>query len=219
MSFEVYDGGEMELPMWKGKVVYDLETLYPGAHHGVPVWFYDSDGLYTVGGRVFPKVKDGKVVVEEMPDAVDKALQKYAERHRSFTVRMNVYSTGSSVLLTKDTEVHGRVVPKGSYLVYSARIRDIELRPGDCSSDSAESEGRCLDVYSDIRKEYDAAKKKHPEFAEDPKHGLSIIMEELGELAKEINDSESGWKERAITEAAHVAVTAIRMMEKLKELT
>lgn len=218
MSYVVYDGGEVKLPLWKGKVVYDLDTLGMGTDLGVPVCLYDSDGVYTVVGRVFPKVKDNKVVVEEMTNLVATAIKEYARMHRSFAAHMNVYPTGSAVLLTNDTTVNGRVVSKGNYVIYSTRIRDIELHPGESSSNPEEPEDCCLDVYSEIRKEYDAAKKKHPEFAEDPKHGLSIIMEELGELAKEINDSDEGWKDRAITEAAHVAVTAIRMMEKLKEL-
>ena len=51
-----------------------------------------------------------------------------------------------------------------------------------------------------------------------------MSIEELGELAKEINDGKNpdytigkpGWRERAITEASHVAVTAIRTMQLLK---
>ena len=54
------------------------------------------------------------------------------------------------------------------------------------------------------------AKGKHPYFP-DGAEGLSIITEELGELAAALNDGES--KERIIEEAAHVAVTAIRFIE------
>lgn len=54
------------------------------------------------------------------------------------------------------------------------------------------------------------AKGKHPYFP-DGAEGLSIISEELGELAAALNDGES--KERIIEEAAHVAATAIRMIE------
>lgn len=76
--------------------------------------------------------------------------------------------------------------------------------------------------------EYDAAVKKHPTFAVHGAHAVSLILEELGELAKEgneeieHNDKEClpavAWRqERAIREAAHVAVTAIRTMEMLME--
>lgn len=67
-----------------------------------------------------------------------------------------------------------------------------------------------------LRKEYAKACEKHPDFAWSYTHALSIITEELGELAKEINDDcVPGAKERALTEAAHVAVTAIRTMQML----
>lgn len=56
------------------------------------------------------------------------------------------------------------------------------------------------------------AKGKHPEFPHLYADRLSIIMEEVGELAAAINDEER--KERLIEEAAHVAVTAIRFIEK-----
>ena len=73
--------------------------------------------------------------------------------------------------------------------------------------------------------EYDAAVMEHPKFAALRTHAVCLIAEELGELAQEINnDLESppqvelrGWRERAIREAAHVAVTAIRTMEALLE--
>ena len=55
------------------------------------------------------------------------------------------------------------------------------------------------------------AKGKHPYFPGGAE-GLSIITEELGELAAALNDGES--KERQIEEAAHVAVTAIRFIER-----
>lgn len=55
------------------------------------------------------------------------------------------------------------------------------------------------------------AKAKHPEFPQWVSDRLSIIAEELGELAAAINDGEN--KERQIEEAAHVAVTAIRFIE------
>ena len=59
------------------------------------------------------------------------------------------------------------------------------------------------------------AKTKHPIFPSNPSEGLSIITEEIGELAEAINDMET--KERLKEEAAHVAVTAIRFIEELEK--
>lgn len=69
-----------------------------------------------------------------------------------------------------------------------------------------------------VRDEYDKAIQKHPVFARTRQEVVSIIAEELGELAMEMNDFECcpGWVDRAITEAAHVAVTAIRTIQMLK---
>lgn len=58
--------------------------------------------------------------------------------------------------------------------------------------------------------EMEKAKSKHPYFPVG-ELGLTIIAEELGELAAAINDIED--KYRQIEEAAHVAVTAIRFIE------
>lgn len=57
------------------------------------------------------------------------------------------------------------------------------------------------------------AKEKHPEFSDNPAEALSIITEEVGELAEAINDKQG--KERMKEEAAHVAVTAIRFIEEI----
>ena len=65
-----------------------------------------------------------------------------------------------------------------------------------------------------VAEQYDAAVKKHPEFPSG-QAAASIIAEELGELARELNDAWAcipGAQERAVIEAAHVAVTAIRTM-------
>lgn len=62
-------------------------------------------------------------------------------------------------------------------------------------------------------KSFHRACDKHPEFAESPEQGVCVIGEEFGELAKEILEKKDGWEYRAIIEASHVAVTAIRMME------
>ena len=52
---------------------------------------------------------------------------------------------------------------------------------------------------------------KHPVFPCENADGLNIITEEMLELMRAVNDSESS--ERQIEEAAHVAVTAIRFIE------
>lgn len=57
------------------------------------------------------------------------------------------------------------------------------------------------------------AEMKHPVFCKSKEHAVTIITEELGELAQAILDKES--KERLLEEASHVAVTAIRFIEEL----
>ena len=77
-----------------------------------------------------------------------------------------------------------------------------------------------------IVEEYRRAVSKHPKFAFSPAHAVGLITEELGELAQEINnailDVRDGkrdplWRDKAIIEAAHVVVTAIRTMDMLAE--
>ena len=66
-----------------------------------------------------------------------------------------------------------------------------------------------------VRREYDKAVQKHPEFPSGA-GAVCIIAEEMGELAKEFNEPFTpGAYDRAITEAAHVAVTAIRTIQML----
>lgn len=67
-----------------------------------------------------------------------------------------------------------------------------------------------------VRREYDKAVQKHPEFPAGDS-AVCVIAEELGELAKDVNDKAANgeWRKRAITEAAHVAVTAIRTIQML----
>ena len=73
-------------------------------------------------------------------------------------------------------------------------------------------EDKRMDVFSLLLIEIEKAERKHPEYPADPEKALSIITEELGELAQAINDGED--KQRLIEEAAHVAVTAFRFIEK-----
>ena len=72
-----------------------------------------------------------------------------------------------------------------------------------------------LPVNQQLRLEYMRAIHKHPRFPVKPEEAITIITEELGELARETNDKETGWQKRAYVEAAHVAVTAIRTMQAL----
>lgn len=64
---------------------------------------------------------------------------------------------------------------------------------------------------------YYQAERKHPEFANSPEHGVCVIGEEFGEMAKEILEKKDGWETRTLSEAGHVAVTAIRMMEMMAD--
>ncbi len=85
---------------------------------------------------------------------------------------------------------------------------------------------RKLKILSILWREYDNAMRKHPTFEDTPAAAVSVITEELGELAKEVNNeaernrlglTETAFRERALIEAAHVAVTAIRTMEMLAD--
>ena len=81
-------------------------------------------------------------------------------------------------------------------------------------------------VFGILCREMHEAKLKHPDFTPSLSGAVSIITEELGELAQVINDkladlngscASPTWREQAMIEAAHVAVTAIRTMHLLKE--
>lgn len=81
-------------------------------------------------------------------------------------------------------------------------------------------------VWKFIVEEYDKAISKHPSFAVSVAHAVGLIAEELGEFAQVVNDelqnnrtglTSPSWHTRALVEAAHVAVTAIRAMEMFSE--
>lgn len=74
-----------------------------------------------------------------------------------------------------------------------------------------ETENKNNTALEIVALELGKAKAKHPDFPYLYSERLSIMMEELGELAAAINDEEK--KERIVEEAAHVAVTAIRFIE------
>ena len=95
------------------------------------------------------------------------------------------------------------------------RVRPKRVRPKREDAEKPQDDN-LTKVLNLIRQEYAKACEKHPEFGNFYTDAVSIITEELGELAKEINDDcVPGAKERALTEAAHVAVTAIRTMQML----
>lgn len=66
-------------------------------------------------------------------------------------------------------------------------------------------------IESELRK----AELKHPEFPNTVEGMAAIIAEEFLELMRAVNDREEN--RRLIEEASHVAVTSIRMLEKLIE--
>ena len=69
-----------------------------------------------------------------------------------------------------------------------------------------------------VLREYESALEKHPKFAMTMHQAVSLIAEEVGELAQQVNNGfRMDWQKRWITEAAHVAVTAIRTIEFIKE--
>ena len=74
---------------------------------------------------------------------------------------------------------------------------------------------KLMDVLPVLRLEYMRAKAKHPHFPSDPARALAIVTEEVLELARAVNDVESA--KRVREEAAHVAVTAIRLLEEVSE--
>ena len=70
------------------------------------------------------------------------------------------------------------------------------------------------EVLKVLRREYESAKEKHPIFAGSLYQAVSIVAEELGEFAQAVNDGDT---DEALTEAAQVAVVAIRALEMLME--
>lgn len=71
------------------------------------------------------------------------------------------------------------------------------------------------EAFAMVLVELEKAKRKHPEFPEDPAEALAIIAEEMLELVRAVNDRES--KERQKEEASHVAVTAIRFIASMMD--
>lgn len=65
-------------------------------------------------------------------------------------------------------------------------------------------------TYWLLKKELEHARTKHPIFTENAFQGLSIVTEEVGELAQALNDDNL---EKAKIECAQVVVSATRMLE------
>lgn len=62
-----------------------------------------------------------------------------------------------------------------------------------------------------INQSVDAAREKHPFFARDENHALALLMEEVGEVARAINDTEDN--DRIKEELLHVIAICIRWIE------
>ena len=63
--------------------------------------------------------------------------------------------------------------------------------------------------------ELEKAKKKHPFFPAAYSMQCMVIGEEYGELCQAVNDFKGATREHILEEAAHVAVTSLRMIEHL----
>lgn len=74
-----------------------------------------------------------------------------------------------------------------------------------------------------VRQELRRARKLHPNFADTYADAICVMVEEIGELAQAVNDMQTferlehitAARRLAKTEAAQVAVTALRFMEKI----
>lgn len=62
-----------------------------------------------------------------------------------------------------------------------------------------------------IIKAVEHARKKHPHFADDLNHALALALEELGELAKAVNDKKP-WDE-VCAEAYDTIAVLVRIVE------
>jgi NTP pyrophosphatase (non-canonical NTP hydrolase) len=67
-------------------------------------------------------------------------------------------------------------------------------------------------AYRRITRELAQATAKHPEWPTDPMHALTILTEEVGELAKTILQARYEGKEPDIQEAIQTAAMAVRFL-------
>lgn len=81
-------------------------------------------------------------------------------------------------------------------------------------------------IVDAIRYQLDRAEKLHPDFAESPDEMITVITEELGEASAEVlalkkaqkPDRKDEAKNRLYEELSHIAVTAIRAMDFVRNL-
>ena len=69
-------------------------------------------------------------------------------------------------------------------------------------------------ILSEVIEAVLRAENKHPFFAENPQHAVSLAAEELGEMAKAVND---GNIEDAHAEALDTIAVLVRMVEMIEE--
>ena len=69
-------------------------------------------------------------------------------------------------------------------------------------------------ILSEVIEAVQRAEDKHPFFAENPQHAVSLAAEELGEMAKAVND---GNIEDAHAEALNTIAVLVRMVEMIEE--
>lgn len=70
-------------------------------------------------------------------------------------------------------------------------------------------------LNNQILKAVQHAREKHPFFARNPEHAVSLATEELGEMAKAIND---GDYQKAAAEALDTIAVLVRSIEMLEDL-
>lgn len=70
-------------------------------------------------------------------------------------------------------------------------------------------------LNNQIIKAVQHAQEKHPFFARNPEHAVSLATEELGEMAKAIND---GDYKKATAEALDTIAVLVRSIEMLEDL-
>lgn len=68
-------------------------------------------------------------------------------------------------------------------------------------------------MWHELKDVVDYARRRHPEFAQTYHEAMVILMEEVGEAAKEAYEQSPGWKERFECEIQDVAAVCIRILE------
>ena len=70
-------------------------------------------------------------------------------------------------------------------------------------------------ILSEVIEAVQRAENKHPRFAENPQHAVSLAAEELGEMAKAVND---GNLQQAKAEALDTIAVLVRFIYLLDDL-